>query len=198
MRNKFSDSQCDHYSVYMEIEKKAWQPKGPGFWKFDSSLLESYGRKRLKILKTKGSSGKTKVKKCRDQGKFLTTEPESLQNLKDSQLGPEHIKEWHDHWIETRKNSRIFLDFFLRWSLTSKAHSWAEVLRDMARFGIVTFLFIDENVIPCSLIFIPSCLTKRQCCARRCYLGMPFKEILLLVVLTHCFYMKYVAFEEWF
>ena len=40
MWNKFSESQCDHYSVYMEIEKKAWEPKGLGFWKFDSSLLE--------------------------------------------------------------------------------------------------------------------------------------------------------------
>ena len=31
---------CDHSSVCMEIEKKVRQPKGPGFWKFNSSLSE--------------------------------------------------------------------------------------------------------------------------------------------------------------
>ena len=32
---------CDHSSVCMEIEKKVRQPRGPGFWKFNSSLLEN-------------------------------------------------------------------------------------------------------------------------------------------------------------
>ena len=39
MRNKFAPH-CDPSSVCMEIEKKVRQPRGPGFWKFNSSLLE--------------------------------------------------------------------------------------------------------------------------------------------------------------
>ena len=31
---------CDHSSVCMEIEKKGRQPRGPEFWKFNTSLLE--------------------------------------------------------------------------------------------------------------------------------------------------------------
>ena len=63
---------CDHSSVYMEIEEKVRQPRGPGIWKFNSIplfkkivIIQPLWQKKFhslltntKILKTKGSSGK--------------------------------------------------------------------------------------------------------------------------------------------
>ena len=47
----------------------------------------------IKDLEDKGLLWEDKSKKMQGPRKFLTTEAESLQNLKDSQLAPEHIKE---------------------------------------------------------------------------------------------------------
>ena len=110
MRNKFAPD-CDPSLVCMEIEKKVRQPRGPGFWKFNSSLLEDSDYTatmaetipqfidKYKDVEDKGllwemvkmeirsftiTFTKTKAKKCRDQEKFLTKEAERLQNLVDS------------------------------------------------------------------------------------------------------------------
>ena len=65
--------------------------------------------------------------------------------------------------------------------------------------GFVTMLFIAENVIPWSLTSTFLSYNKAMLSqARKSYLGMNFKEILPLVGLAHCFYIKYVAFEEHF
>ena len=96
------------------------QPRGPGFWKFNSSLLEDsdytatmtekipqfidkykdledkrllWEMIKMEIRSFRITFTKTKAKKCRDQETFLTKEAERLQNLVDSQPTPEHINE---------------------------------------------------------------------------------------------------------
>jgi len=69
------DSHCDHSSVCMEIEKKAWQPKGPGFWKSLSSLLEDSDyiaamAEKIKDLEDKGLLWEDKGKKMQEPRKI--------------------------------------------------------------------------------------------------------------------------------
>lgn len=112
---------CDHSLVIMEIKTNVQHPRGPGFWKFNCSLLEDSDYtenmatkipqfiENYKHLDDKGLLwemvkmeirsftiiyAKAKTKKRKDYEKILTQEAERLQKLVDDQPTPEYINDY--------------------------------------------------------------------------------------------------------